>query len=83
MKALYVDILSEKQWNQPTREISQTTAYESLVDATNDYEPQRQQRYMDLSFVRADDPELHNALAQWAERPELPRVWAPSYPATG
>src|SRR5207245_946879 len=82
MKALYVDILSEEQWNQPTREISQTTAYQFLVDATNDYELQRQ-RYMDLSLVKAVDQELHDALVQWAERPELPRVVAPSYPATG
>jgi hypothetical protein len=45
MKALYVDILSEEQWNQPAREISQTAAYEFLVDARNDYELQRSQRY--------------------------------------
>jgi AbiV family abortive infection protein len=83
MKALYVDILSEDRWNQPKRVISQTTAHQFLVDATNDYELQRQQRYMDLSLVKAVDQELHDALVQWAERPELPRVWGPSYPATG
>jgi AbiV family abortive infection protein len=83
MKALYVDILSEVLWNQPAREISQTAAYEFLVDAMNDYAPQRHQRYTDLSFVKSFDPELHDALVQWSDRPELPQVMAPSYPATG
>ena len=45
MKALYVDILSEEQWNRPAREISQTTTWERLVDATNEYELQRDQQY--------------------------------------
>ena len=80
-KALYVDILSEEQWNRPAREISQTAAYEFLVDARNDYELQRSQRYMDLSLVDCCDPELHNALVHWSDRPELPQVEAPSYPA--
>ena len=79
MKALYVDILSEEQWNQPAREISQTAAYEFLVDAWNDYEMQRSQRYMDLSLVESRDPEIHHALVQWSDRPELPQVEAPSY----
>jgi AbiV family abortive infection protein len=81
MKALYVDLLSEEQWNQPAREISQTVAYEFIVDARNDYELQRFQRYMDLSLVKSGDPELHDALVQWSDRPELPQVEAPSYPA--
>jgi AbiV family abortive infection protein len=81
MKALYVDIISEDQWNRPAREISQTAAYEFLVDASNDYELQRSQRYMDLSLVDSGDPELHDALVQWSDRPELPQVEAPSYPA--
>jgi AbiV family abortive infection protein len=83
MRALYVDILSEEQWNQPAREISQTAAYEGLVDATNDYELQRGQRYTLLSLVESRDPELHDALVQWSDRPELPQVEAPSYPAAG
>ena len=41
---------------------TQTIAHQSLVDATNDYEIQRQQRYMDLSFVKSVDQELHDAL---------------------
>lgn len=81
MKALYVDILSEELWNQPAREISQTAAYEFLVDARNDYQLQRSQRYMDLSLVESGDPELHDALVQWSDRPELQQVEAPSYPA--
>jgi AbiV family abortive infection protein len=55
MKALYVDILSEEQWNRPAREISQTAAYEFLVDAMNDYGLQRSQWYMDLSLVKSDE----------------------------
>src|SRR5260221_2889439 len=64
MKALYVDILSEEQWNRPAQEISQTAAYEFLVDAMNDYGLQRSQRYMELALLKADDPELHDALVQ-------------------
>jgi AbiV family abortive infection protein len=81
MKALYVDILYEEQWNRPGQEISQTVAYEFLADAMNDYQLQRSQRYVDLPLVKADDPELHDALVQWSDRPELPHVGAPSYPA--
>ena len=77
MKALYVDILSEDQWNQPAREISQTTAWERLVEATNDYELQRDQWYTALPLVKARDPELHDALVQWSDRPELRQVEAP------
>jgi AbiV family abortive infection protein len=73
IKALYVDILSEQRWNQPAREISQTAAFEFLVDATNDYELQRQRRYMLSPLMKSGDPELHEALAQWHDRPELPR----------
>jgi AbiV family abortive infection protein len=81
MKALYVDILSEEQWNRPAQEVSPTDAYEFLADAMNDYGLQRLQRYMDLPLLKADDPELHDALMQWSDRPELPHVEAPSYPA--
>jgi AbiV family abortive infection protein len=28
MKALYVDVLSEEEWNRPAQEISQTEAYD-------------------------------------------------------
>jgi AbiV family abortive infection protein len=83
MQALYVDILSEEEWNQPAREISQTKAYKRLVDTRNGYEVQRQ-RYIELLLVKSLDPELHDALAQWPDRPELPQVEAfPSYPVAG
>jgi AbiV family abortive infection protein len=82
MKALYVDVLSEDQWNQPARAISQTAAYEFLVDAIGDYEVERQQGYTELPLVKSVDQELHDALAEWSDRPEMPLVVAPSYPGT-
>ena len=81
MKALYVDILSEEQWNRPAQEVSQTTAYDFLAEAINDYELQRSQRYMDLLHLQQFEPELHDALVQWSDRPQLPRVEHPPYPA--
>jgi hypothetical protein len=80
MKALYVDILSEDQWNRPAQEISQTDAYEFLADAINDYGLQRLQRYVQLELLKPDDPELHDALVAWSDRPTLPRVEHPPYP---
>jgi AbiV family abortive infection protein len=82
MKALYVDILSEEHWNRPAQEISQTAAYEFLADAINDYGLQRSQRYMELQILQAIDSELHDALVQWSDRPKLPHVEPPTYPAT-
>jgi AbiV family abortive infection protein len=80
MKALYVDILSEDQWNRPAQEISQADAYEFLADAINDYGLQRSQRYVHLELLKPDDPELRDALVAWSGRPELPHVEHPSYP---
>src|SRR6202022_3534220 len=74
MTALYVDILSEDRWNRPVEEISQTAAYEFLADAINDYSLQRSQRYLELALLKEDDLELHDALVQWSDRPELPQV---------
>jgi AbiV family abortive infection protein len=91
MKALYVDILSEEQWNQPAREISQFAAFEFLIDAIGAYEVQRQRvLYSELPFVESSDHELHessdrelhDALVRWENRPELLRVEDPSYPRT-
>jgi AbiV family abortive infection protein len=79
MNALYVDLLSEEQWNQPAREISRTTAYEFLNDAIGDYEVERQQGYTELPLVKSVDQELHDALVRWSDRPELPQVAAPSF----
>jgi len=74
MKALYVDLQSEEQWSRPVKEISQTTAYNFLVDATNDYGLQRTQRYLELELLKRTDPELHDALVGWSDRPELLHV---------
>jgi AbiV family abortive infection protein len=74
MKALYVDLQSEEQWSRPVQEISQTTAYNFLVDATNDYGLQRTQRYLELEFLKHTDPDLHDALVRWSDRPELLHV---------
>jgi AbiV family abortive infection protein len=81
MKALYVDILSEENWNRPAQEVSQMLAYEFLANAINDYELQCQQRYIDLHHLKQFKPELHDALVQWSDRPQLARVEPPSYPA--
>jgi AbiV family abortive infection protein len=81
MSALYVDPKSVDQWNRPREEISQTEAHDFLVDAGNDYGLQRSQRYMELAILKESDPELHDALVQWADRPELPEVTNPSFPA--
>ena len=37
MSALYVDAVAPDQWNRPIKEISQTSAFEYLQDAANDY----------------------------------------------
>jgi AbiV family abortive infection protein len=81
MKALYVDILSEEEWNRPAQEVSPTEAYEFLVDALNDYGLDRSQKYLELETLKADDPELHDALVQWSDRPQPPHVEFPSFPA--
>ena len=81
MNALYVDILSEEQWNRPAKRVSQTDAYEFLSDAINDYGLQRSQRYLELETLKANDQELHDALVQWSDRPEPPPVDFPSIPA--
>lgn len=74
MEAVYVDMLSEEQWNRPSRRITRTTAYECLRDTLNGYEQQRSHWYADLLLVRSVDQELHDALVQWSDRPELPPI---------
>jgi len=81
MNGLYVDILSEEQWNRPAKRVSQTDAYEFLNDAINDYRMERSQRYLELHTLKANDPELHDALMQWPDRPEPQHVDFPSMPA--
>jgi AbiV family abortive infection protein len=80
MAALYVEPLSDTQWNRPA-EISALEAYEFLVDAVNDYAGRYQQGYVtDADMLRHTNPELHTALTQWSARPKLePPRWPP-YP---
>ena len=72
MSALYVNAVSADRWSRPVQEISQASARDFITDAVNDYGGQYGQRYTQLEFVKADDPELFSALAQWSDRPELP-----------
>jgi hypothetical protein len=81
MKALYVDLLSEDQWNRPAQEVSQTETYDFLIDAMNDYGLDRSQRYLELEILKANDAELHDALVEWSDRPEPLHVEVPSLPA--
>jgi AbiV family abortive infection protein len=80
MAALYVDPISEALWNRPAT-VSAADAQRFLQDAVNDYANPYHQRYLTpfggreiLQFV---DPDLHAALEQWADRPEL---WPPAWP---
>jgi AbiV family abortive infection protein len=77
MSALYVDVTSDGRWNRPKEEMSAMRAYEFISDATNDYSIQQDRWYTNLELVKADDPELHDALQKWSDRPQLP---APEWP---
>ena len=68
--ALYVDPVSPDRWNRPINEISQTTAYDYLQDAANDYSGQYD-RYTNPHVYKPDDPELCTALEEWTGRPTL------------
>ena len=72
MAALYVEPKSDTEWNRPTA-TSASTAYDFLVDATNDYAG-RCDRYITMAdaILKEDDPELYYALKQWGECPILP-----------
>jgi AbiV family abortive infection protein len=80
MAALYVEPVSESGWNRPAN-ISALKAYESLVQATNDYSIRYQQRYpTPKSMLKDLDPELYGAFEQWPDRPELQPPEHPRYP---
>jgi AbiV family abortive infection protein len=80
MEALYVEPLSENQWNRPA--VSASTAYAFLVDAANEYSVRYQQGYITpANMLKGLDPELFSALEQWHERPELQPPESPPYPA--
>jgi AbiV family abortive infection protein len=75
MSALYVDPVPSG-WNRPTREVTQSIAFDDFQDAANDYRGQYH-RYTDLGTHKLDDPEFYTALEQWAERPTLPLPESP------
>jgi AbiV family abortive infection protein len=72
MSAVYVDPASDGKWNKPAEAIFAMDAYEFIADAVNDYSVQSDQWYMNLEFVKLQDPELHDALQRWTDRPQLP-----------
>jgi AbiV family abortive infection protein len=65
MAALYVEPISENEWNRPGK-TSASSAWELLCDARNDYSLR-----CDPVNLKASDPDLYNALAQWPDRPKL------------
>jgi AbiV family abortive infection protein len=72
MAALYVEPVSENQWNRPA-DISASTAYAFLVDAANEYSVRYQQGYITPTNLLKDlDPDLYAALEKLSDRPELP-----------
>jgi AbiV family abortive infection protein len=74
MEALYVDALSESEWNRPITRVSARDAAEAIDDAINEYRPVEQQQYTHLEFVRLFDEELHDALRAWPDRPSMPNL---------
>jgi hypothetical protein len=70
-KALYVEPISETEWNRPAT-ISAMGAYEDLEDAVNDYSGCYHQGYITPGdMLRHVDTDLHKALEQWSDRPTL------------
>jgi AbiV family abortive infection protein len=80
MSALYVDPTSDGQWSRPTEEISAMRAHDFISDAANDYSIQQDRWYTNLALVKDDDPELHDALQKWSDRPRLPAPEWPPWP---
>ena len=73
MNSLYVEPRG-RGWNRPV-ETPQEQAEQLLVDARNDYAGQWDR--IENGFIEIDYPEFAAALAQWAERPELPQPSGP------
>jgi AbiV family abortive infection protein len=75
MAARYVQPKTNSEWSRPALAIGKTQAREFLEDAIGDYAIIYEQEYPTGSGVlKETDPELSNALEEWAERPSLP-VW--------
>jgi len=74
LKALYVDLISESEWNRPA-DITQQEAYDFSSAALNDYSI-RIQGYMpqDADLLNDRDPKLYSVLEEWLDRPKL---WPP------
>jgi AbiV family abortive infection protein len=74
MAALYVDPISETEWNRPGI-TSASSAYEFLEDAHNDYSGRYGNGYVQPSssneILKELNPDLHDALEQWSNRPTL------------
>jgi AbiV family abortive infection protein len=83
MAALYVEPISETEWNRPG-EATQMAAYEFLQGAVNDYSLQFGQHYITGPdpMVKHINPELYSALEQWPERPALQPPEHLPYPAS-
>jgi AbiV family abortive infection protein len=67
-KALYVEPISETQWNRPG-DTSAIVAFEFLRDALNDYSLKCGN--MQDAILASTNPELYAALQQWSDRPTL------------
>lgn len=78
MAALYVEPLSESQWNRPAVTTA-SAAHDFLQEATNDYAGRYDQGYITSadSMLKHIDLDLYNAFEQWTDRPTLQ---APEWP---
>jgi hypothetical protein len=88
LAALYIDAVSENEWNRPLTNISAEEARKTLTDAANDYSIQYD-RYTNLEILNPgpgalDDAaknnrELYDALKAWTNRPTLPPPERPDF----
>ncbi len=79
MKALYVEPISDTEWNRPAA-TSALTAHDFLVDAINDYAGRCDRYFASDEILKQDDPELYDALKQWSGAPALQQPERPKYP---
>jgi AbiV family abortive infection protein len=81
MEALYVEPISETEWNRPWLSTSQLAAHDFLEDARNDYSVRSQNGYVQPGssneILKQSNLDLHNALEQWSDRPTLERPPGP------
>jgi hypothetical protein len=83
MAALYVEPISEREWNRPAA-VSASTAHDFMRDAVNDYAgPYHRYGGAENAILREVDPELHNSLEQWSDRPPLEKPEWPRYEELG